>query len=956
MGNVLLSSVYRRTRTVLPCLVIVACWYLSAWAQDHAKPTVRVELAGERLMAASSAVHGRVYLATPSAEEMLHTSGKPIGEVMLYKPARQGEALTVTLPVEVDGYYRLVGTHVYGAWKQGRYGLYRAHCDGIALPGKHHGWYGAAGPPSHWPKAKTHLVDVDWGVIHLRRPHVEVTFTSTDDGLLGTGRIALQPVPVDELKREDRDRVVPTRVLASDPASSRSRLKDVQVVGRNGRFMEDLTRYDPQQRADRMLRSQVAVTRQSYLDFIYDDSTYGAKAMASGPDRGQYGVRHAFPALAHYAASGDARLARGIKSTLHAYDRNIRRQVAEQNWQQQYMFDPTLLCMYRRVFQQQGDWSEEDEAWFKEFFVWLCRTVHVWGGPEHFWRGPMHRSTGEGIMKLLAVTMYPDIPEADQWRRYAELQWNDWWEFRDNPINDTGYFYGQIFPIVLGAHLLGREEVFTDPQMRKFWDRLIDTTSPDGAVVPFGPSSGWNSDAGTRLMAMEMAARYTGDGRYRFVAHRLFNNLLFQADVYRTHHMLDHFSQLGLAVAYLVADESIEPLEPSAASTVLYHKETLRVGNKEGAAHYLPELDRDPAKAHIDCGLLCTSKVLPFKLCLRSGWQPGDLYMLVDLFPRHEPMNPTGILGISRYNSVLGHAIDSKGLTDWLNMFRVEDLSGTASCVVNSNPNTVDAYYMEVTVPTFKEHRLATYAAVDVKDYNGYPMTLRREFLFVKNRFCLVRDTATFRERFDARIGPNWYTQNVGPQVGNHWANTYFTAPIAHGRKLHNPQVDLLVYHAPHAERQLIVSDDTADVRRLKMPYTLRYVWEGTVEPQRAYSFAHLLLPGLPEREAVRSNAPGAASLADISGQYMAAGITVLKDNADQSVWRITSDEGREEWCVLNPTGKPVEVDGLTTDAHQVYLDIEDGRCVRAMALSASYLKAGTQEIIRQPKRTDFEK
>lgn len=283
--------------------------------------------------------------------------------------------------------------------------------------------------------------------------------------------------------------------------------------------------------------------------------------------------------------------------------------------------------------------------------------------------------------------------------------------------------------------------------MREFWDRLIHMTSPDGAVVPFGPSSGWNSGAGMRLMALEMAARYTRDGRYRFAAHRLLNYL-----------------------------------------------------------------------------------------------------------------------------------------------------------------------------------------------------------------FCLVRDTATFRERFAARIGPNWYTQNIGPQVGQHWANTYFTAPISFGRKLHNPQVDLLVYHAPHGDRRLIVTDDTSDVRRLKVPYTLRYAWEGTLEPDRAYSFAHLLLPGLPRREPVRSNVPGAASLADVTGRYMAAGVTVLKDDTEQSVWHIRSDEDRQEWVILNPAGKPVRIDGLTTDARQAYVDLREGQPVRVLALDATHLEAGTQEIFSSPTREDYEK
>jgi hypothetical protein len=42
----------------------------------------------------------------------------------------------------------------------------------------------------------------------------------------------------------------------------------------------------------------VAVTRQSYVDYIYPESVYGPNAIRAGPDRGQYGVRHAFPALA----------------------------------------------------------------------------------------------------------------------------------------------------------------------------------------------------------------------------------------------------------------------------------------------------------------------------------------------------------------------------------------------------------------------------------------------------------------------------------------------------------------------------------------------------------------------------------------------------------------------------------------------------------------------------------
>jgi len=712
----------------------------------------------------------------------------------------------------------------------------------------------------------------------------------------------------------------------------------VENIGPSSRFMEDVSRYDLPP-ASLSMPKQVKVTRQSYLDFIDAKSVYGIEAITNNPKRGVYGVRHAFPALAQYDAHPDPRHAEAIKKCLHNFDAAVREVVRQHGWHEAYMHDPTLLCMYRKVFTAHGQWSAADERWFREFFLWLNRTVHVWGGEETYWRGPMHRATGEGIMKLLAVQLYPDAPEAAEWKRYGDLQWNDWWSFRDNPINDINYFHGQIFPMILGAHLMGRKEVFTDPEMRKFWDRLIEMTTPDGAVVPFGPAWGWNSHAGERMMALEFVATYTGDGRYRFVAHRLFNYMLQQRDVMVTQHMMDHFSQLGCALAYFVANDAIAPVMPSAASAIIYHKETLRTRKKDGAQTYLTDLDPDPKKAHIDCGLFCTNKTMPFKLCLRSGWNPGDMYMLVDLFPRHEPMNPTGVLGFTRYGSVMACAFDSKGITDWLNMLKVEDVSGKAPRIKNTNPAMADAYYMTVTVPEFRDDPTATYAAVLVDDYNGFPMSVRREFFFIKNRFVLIRDTATTRQAFTARLGPGWSTQNVGPQLGSSWANTYFGAPVVFGRKLHNPQMDLLIYHAPKPDRRLQIIDETADVRRLAMPFTLRYVWEGELKPGVKHTFSQLLLPSIPKRESVKSNMPGAATLDKVLGQGAASGVSVLLDTPEQTVWRVRTEEGREEWVVLNDARAPLDVQGLQTDARRVYLDMQAGKPAHVLAEDGKHLR-----------------
>jgi hypothetical protein len=95
--------------------------------------------------------------------------------------------------------------------------------------------------------------------------------------------------------------------------------------------------------------------------------------------------------------------------------------------------------------------------------------------------------------------------------------------------------------------------------------------SPDGAVIPYGAHGGWNATAGSRIMLMELMAAKTGDGEYRYVAHKLMNYLLYQQDRYFRHHILaGPMTTEQLALAYLFADESIEPVEPDSGSRITY--------------------------------------------------------------------------------------------------------------------------------------------------------------------------------------------------------------------------------------------------------------------------------------------------------------------------------------------------------------------------------------------------
>ncbi|HEY3418309.1 MAG TPA: hypothetical protein VGM23_15645, partial [Armatimonadota bacterium] len=492
----------------------------------------------------------------------------------------------------------------------------------------------------------------------------------------------------------------------------------VQTYGPPTRFMQSLDRsweavQHPADKPENAIPQQ-PITKDTYLGWC--ERSGHIERDLKQRDHGEYGPRHALPSLAKYVATGDKQYGESVKELLHNFARALKTTVDKTGMNYWYMHEPTLIGLELSYLRKGGLVTPDDEGWMKEMILQLNRTIHVWGTPEDYWRGPMHRAQGEGVMKWLAAQWYPDAPEAAKWRAYAKDVWNDWWPYRDNPPNDTGYYFGILFPIVLGVTEMQRtpsgqtpQEFFNDPAMKKIWERLIYTVSPDGAVTPYGAHYGWNSSAGQRIWMLELIAHYTGDGRYRFVAHRMMNYLLYQEDRYRYQHMLDGpESTEAMGLAYLLTDDAIKPVQPDAGSLVLTHKETLRVDDKRGAAAYLKNLDPAPDKAHICCSLIVTEKELPFKLVFRSGWDPGDLFMLVDLFPRHEPMNPSGILGLTRYGTVFTQNLTSKAITDTQNMLLVEDLSGMATPVVNTNPNTVDAYYQDVSVDPFSDHRLAT--------------------------------------------------------------------------------------------------------------------------------------------------------------------------------------------------------------------------------------------------------
>ncbi|MGD0090300.1 MAG: hypothetical protein ABSE73_10305 [Planctomycetota bacterium] len=734
--------------------------------------------------------------------------------------------------------------------------------------------------------------------------------------------------------------------LAGEP------LPNAERVGPATFFMPDLERYEvaahlrPERNA---VVPQDAVTRETYFRWLEASGHF--KYADNADKHGQYGPRHLFPVLAKYVQSGERKYGEACVQMLKAFDAWLRADVAQNGWHSMFIDEPYGLGLYERYLSRGGLLDRNKDAWFREMVLFMARNLHVWGTKPIEWRGPMHRAQCEGVMKDLAARWFSDAPEATHWKEYAQTVYQDFWRFKDCPPNDTGYYFAIILPLAMRAELCGDDTYFTDPGMKPVWERLMLEVSPDGAVVPYGAHNGWDAHAAARLLLLEMVAAKTRDGRYRFAAHRLMNYLLYQQERFKMHHILDGpDSTERLALAYLLADDTVKPQQPDAGSCILYRKETLRMRQKS-PSKYLGPLDPSPDRNQICCGLICTDKVLPSKLVLRSGWNPGDFFALVDLFPRHDPLNAPGILGLTRWGSALTTTISAKGDSDE-NKLMIRDLSGKAQRK-NSDPDLADPYYQELTVPVFHDSPSATFARVTLSNYQGLPATHTREFVFIKSGLLVCRDSAAFEAAFPAEAAVVFNTQNVGPRIGAHWAVTFLNGPIAASIPVKNPPVDLLVWFAPSANRRLEVVDRTAsDPRTTSVPAQLRYVWKGEAQPGQPIAFTQVYRPQAAVYERTKTNAPGKPVPADADPPRIEA----LVDTPAVSLLRLEGDGEEIEWVLCNSQGEQVSAGPFSSDARYASLRTAGQKVASYSVYDATFLRLGDQDVMRTAKRENAQR
>jgi len=563
----------------------------------------------------------------------------------------------------------------------------------------------------------------------------------------------------------------------------------------------------------------------------------------------------------------------------------------------------------------------------RNVMVGLMRKHYAAADPKKQERGAMNRSMVFSLGVEIALKWIPDLPNRKAWREHVDAVWHDWWDRRDFNENSTNYVAINFEAILLWLKVRGVEdEAFAEAGIRRLFDRYLWQAMPNGVFPSYGDSVPHNTTWGSWVAFFEVAATRFNDGRYKWVAHRIWHHALSHCENLSSWNYLWGFASARLMSNFDTFSDEIKPVRPTGTLTYV---ERPRV-------EFVPQADRKKLTGGSTFRMF--PDLMPAKLALRSGWDTQDLAALVDLTPdTGHSMSPVPAVSCLTANgSVLLHELGyiEKG-PEYHNVVFIEDLEGIPPYTKPEKVTLLDK-------AAFTD---SAYARVAIENYKGWPVTAEREFFLVGNRLMWVKDVVRYAEPFRTRLGPNWQIKTVGPDHGANWINTYIDTARTRGIKgpiitrWFNPACDLLLYFLPRDDCALEVIDRRKDDPTQLLPLRVRYRWTGMPSGGVRQHFSTLLIPHPPVQ----------------SAKPIADTVTTLLDTPETSAVKIV-DGSTTEWLVVNPGGAKINTGGLATDARLVYVRLLGNRVARALVRDATTLSVDGRSLHSTAKRTTVDK
>ncbi len=541
--------------------------------------------------------------------------------------------------------------------------------------------------------------------------------------------------------------------------------------------------------------------------------------------------------------------------------------------------------------------TAEDDAWLRDFVLLNARrfvTAHRGFSQREY--GAHNRTFAWAMVLDGAMAVDPNLPEKAQWKPYTDEIWNSWWPYRDTEENSDGYSMGVVANVLPDWGRIRGVDVLRDPGWQQLAGRWLAEISPAGMRPNYGDGSAFNGTGIGMIPLLERLAVLTGDGRYKWAAHRLFEWATVNTRDWTTWHLAQDSVASALFWAYLYADDTIAEKVPENNSVLTTRK----------LANATPLTVRSEQKKWYEM----TDRDIPNKLALRSGNGRLDLWALVELCPSlgHSlGVAPNIACLASNYSALLTDQSYMDRGPEFHNVMTVEDLEGLAATGAEE----------QISVPDFGETGMAAYAAIDVDLYRGWPIKHRRQIVLVKNVLMWVKDDATFQDGFLCRVGPRWHTRQIFPKVGENWANTFIDFHLSTGlglgsglHRTENPNYDLLIWFVPQKGCRVTHLDRSRTNIWQALPQQLHYAWEGLAQPGQKLSFGTILWPHPPDRDPTK----------------WANNLEALTNSPDLSAVRVKITDDLAYLMVLNDTGQSRMAGPITTDARLTVLTVRKGK------------------------------
>jgi hypothetical protein len=497
--------------------------------------------------------------------------------------------------------------------------------------------------------------------------------------------------------------------------------------------------------------------------------------------------------------------------------------------------------------------------------------------------------TGEALLQLV-----PNAPDADKWRKYKEQVWDYWWRFRDTDESSEHYNALWFRYLLQWVEMRGFEEQFwSDNKVKQLFERFLYQVFPMGSLPHYSDSPGWNVAWGHWVYLFEACATHYKDGRYKWAAHRIYDYSVNRIENISGWSYTGREAGWSLANAYSVADETIREKPRDFDIAVLTrHKATQR-----------SEAARKATRQFFDL----TPGRTPDKLVFYSGNDPDALSMMIDVIGAagHGHARPPAIISLADHQSVL---LMSLGYADRLpEHHNIPVLADYDGYPYDNTPYYIKSNNNLVKHASATDLGAAAYGRIQVDNYEGYPATLVREVVFIKNAGVLVKDTLTSNVTLRARWSPVYRVRNVGPEYGANWINTYLGEWIPVRGLQQNANVmarwknsarDLLIYFLPRPRDRMEIVDERAWDKTLPLPLRVQHSQRQQLHAGMPVSSVALLVP----------HGPGPAT-------PLADKIRVLLDRPRQTIVEFDDDDGISNLVILNTSGRALQTDDLVTDA-----------------------------------------